>query len=385
MANCVIIALPMPKTLLATFFYPPEKGGLQNHLENLFKRLPSKQVVVLTKKQPGDFDFDRKQAYKIYRTSFDSPLKYLKLSTLSFSREIKKIVQKENIKKLVIGHSLPLGLSAMRLKNSLGLHYDVFVHGKEVFEITTKNRALQTYALESTLKNADHIICTTDIIKQKIAGIFDLDKDKIEIIPPGVDLDKFSPTTKPSKDNLSLLTVARLVRRKGHHLVIEALGPLIRKYPDLSYNIVGDGEEKNNLKNQVKDLKLEKNVIFHGQLSDKEVIKQFATADIFVMPSLDLSGDLEGFGLVFLEAAAAALPVVSTKTGGIPEAVVDSKTGILIDINKNNKTVQELEKALFSLLDNPQKRQQMGQNGLLRAKQSFTWAEQVAKLKSLLS
>ncbi len=181
-------------------------------------------------------------------------------------------------------------------------------------------------------------------------------------------------------DGLLLLTVARLVERKGVGDVLEALVPLVREWPGLRYVVVGDGPERAGLEALARVLGVSANVHFTGRQSDAALAAWYGAADIFVMTPRTLSIDVEGFGLVYLEAGAAGLPVVGSRSGGIPDAIVDGETGLLVP--ESNPVV--LAESLRTLLMRPDLRARFGQAGRERAA-SFTWDATADRLLSIFS
>lgn len=377
----------MKKTLFTSFFFPPEIGGIQTYLSGLIEHLPPEKVVVLAKNHPDAHAFDPLQKYTVYRTAFDSPLKYIKLSNITFYQELKQIVKKEEIEQLVLAHPLPLGISALYLKNRHGTPYSTFTHGSEITEAL--KTGVQKKLLQAVLQGADTVFCTTNFMKNILAEKLSIEPKKIAIVPPGITPPKkISKKATLKKYNLEnkkiILTVSRLVKRKGHDIILEALPQLLKKIPNAHYLIVGDGPEKKNLLKTIQDTKLSKNVTLLSNIHDDELQSIYAVSDVFVMPSREISGDIEGFGIVYLEAAAHGLPALATKTGGIPEAVLQNKTGILLPAppkestkDYTKKTTEALEKLLKS-------KGTFGEKAQKNALEKYRWSIQTKKLKKYL-
>jgi phosphatidyl-myo-inositol dimannoside synthase len=143
----------------------------------------------------------------------------------------------------------------------------------------------------------------------------------------------------------------------------------LQRMPEASLMLCGEGPEKASLMSQARALGLGRHVLFPGRVADAEMTAHYGLADVFALPALQPKGDVEGFGIVYLEAAACGVAVVGARTGGIPDAVAEGETGLLVD----PQNLRELEGALLELLQNPQRAQAMGRAGRLRAAQSFTW------------
>ena len=228
----------------------------------------------------------------------------------------------------------------------------------------------------SELKKADRVIgvsrCTCDrILALGVAP------DKVALIYNGVEHERFLPG--PADEALQarhdlqgkrvILTVARLDARKGHDTVLRALPGVLRVIPNAVYLVVGDGAERRSLEDLVDSLGLRASVIFVGQVSDTELGDYYRLCDVFVQPNCRMpDGDDEGFGLVFLEAGACCVPVIGGRSGGVPEAVIDGQTGLLVDGNSS----QETGDAIIRLLMDRQLAREMARKGFLRAQQ-FDW------------
>lgn len=378
----------MKKTLFASFFYPPEHGGIQTYTSKLIEHLPPEKVAVLAKNHINETLYDTQQHYTIYRTAFDSVLKYVKLSNISFYGEIKSIIKKEKIEHIILAHPLPLALSCIYIKKRFKIPYSTFTHGSEVTQALLSTTAKSL--LKKSLSEAENVFCTTDFMKKTLISELKILPEKIQIIPPGIEPLKNEPVQgvfrkKHSLENKKIIiTVARLVERKGHSIVLDALPSVIKENKNCIYVIVGKGPEKENLKKQVEKNNLSKHVLFLEGISDTKLQELYTDADLFIMPSREIKGDIEGFGIVYLEAALHKLPVIATKTGGVSEAVIHNETGILLDPPPKEITdsyIQTVSKAILQTLKNPKN---LGNAGQKRTLQEFRWSIQAKKLMYFL-
>jgi len=216
--------------------------------------------------------------------------------------------------------------------------------------------------------------------------------EKVIVLTPGVDADKIAASAGDSSElscsrgasqAVRLLTVGTLVRRKGHDMVLRALAHLAPRYERLGYVVVGDGPNRCALEALASELRVSDRVRFLGRLADGETYREMAKCDVFVMPCRLLKERFgeEGFGIVFLEAAALGKPVVAGRSGGAPEAVVDGDTGILVD----PESVVSLAQALERLILDGDLRGRLGAAGLLRVRKSFQWTNRVDDFLSRLS
>ncbi len=203
-----------------------------------------------------------------------------------------------------------------------------------------------------------------------------IQEEKINVVPEGVDLEKFNPNIDSSDiiekygdGNKIVLTVSRLVKRKGHDMVIKALPDVLKKVPDVRYLIVGTGAEESNLKRMTEDLGLREHVVFTGFVPESDLPKYYNACDVFIMANREINGDIEGFGIVFLEANACCKPVIGGKSGGTMDAIENGKTGFLV----NPLNVEEISNALITLLTDSDLSERLGKTGRIRVKERFSY------------
>jgi phosphatidylinositol alpha-1,6-mannosyltransferase len=200
---------------------------------------------------------------------------------------------------------------------------------------------------------------------------------KIAVVHPGVDPSRFRPGLHglavrrrfAADDEILLLSVGRLQRRKGYDMAIAALHSLQPVLPRLRYVIVGDGEHRVQLEASVAERGLGDRVFFAGAVPESELPSYYAACDMFLMPNRVDDGDVEGFGMVFLEAAASGKPVIGGRSGGVPEALEDGATGFLVE----GTEIAAVAAAIRRLASSARLRRQMGDAGRARVLQSFTW------------
>lgn len=402
----------MKKSLLVTNFYPPEIGGIQNYLHNLVSRLPEDKIAVLTDKQVNARYFDERYNYPTYRRSFTSPLRHLKLTSLDLYFKTLRCARQEKAEVLLAGNFYLPALTCYWLKKINKLPYYIFTYGTETTELwparpdrigTMSGRqtppAKQKLA-RKILAEAEGIITISDFLKEKIEAK-GVSRRKITKIYPGVDLGFYKPKDQEkarrqieplvsgrlsedqdlSSSNL-LLSVGRLVPRKGHDKVIESLPAILQRFPKTLYLIIGGGPHQKNLQILAKNVGVEKYIVFLDNVEHQDLPNFYNACDIFVMPSRTIKSkqDVEGFGIVYLEAAACAKPVVAGHGGGVAEAVADGQTGLLI----NPEKPAEISQAITKLLLDNDLALKLGQNGRTRVEKEFNWDKLVKKLKVLL-
>jgi phosphatidylinositol alpha-1,6-mannosyltransferase len=241
----------------------------------------------------------------------------------------------------------------------------------------------------SMLNQAAALIVNSEFTKAEYIGLGVKNENFVKI-HPGVDVGMFNqPMRIPSivtEHNLQgkkiLLTVGRLVGRKGHDTVIKALPRILKQVPDVVYVIVGQGPMEAKLRELVRENNLTDRAIFTGFVPDGELPDYYRACDLFVMPSreIDSRERVEGFGIVFLEANASGKPVIGGRSGGVNEAIVDGVSGLLVD----PLDVKALADAVVGLLLDPDRTRRLGIQGRKRVEQEFDWRIQAEKLRDLL-
>lgn len=217
------------------------------------------------------------------------------------------------------------------------------------------------------LKRAKKIICISRFTEKELRKKINL--SNTVVINPGIDFKKFAEfIPSPKKQGKIILGAGGLGDRKGYHISIPAVGQVKKKYSNIKYYIVGDQSNKryfNKLKDLVERYHLEKNVVFLEKISDKELIKLYYSANLFLLTPINIKGNFEGFGLVYLEAGTCRKPVIGTYGSGVEDAVKDGVTGLLVP----QKDIKKTAKAILKLLDNSDLAKKLGKNGRKRAQQ----------------
>ena len=365
------------KHLLVTNDFPPKIGGIQSLLWEWWRRLPPDSFAVLTSPHDGAAEFDAAQPFEIRRTREPVLLPHPWMV-----RQINAFARECGADFVVLDPALPLGL----IGPALELPYWLILHGAEV---TVPGRLpVSKQVLGRVLRGATHIIAAGGYPAaegEHAAG----KKLPMTIIAPGVDVDRFVPlaaqecTTARAHfgldDNAEIvLGVSRLVPRKGFDVVIRAVAMLARDRPNLVAVIGSTGRDLKRLKNLAHELQAP--VEFLGRVSDTDLPRLFGCADVFTMMCRNRWAGLEqeGFGIVFLEAAACGVAQIAGNSGGAAEAVQHGVTGHVIDDPQN---VDALVSSLVSLLSNDSLRAQMAVASRQRAVEMFSYdvlSEQLA-------
>jgi len=325
------------KTLLYTQEFPPFKGGVARYYGELAAHWPRPaELFVLSRQYRGHF-------WQYFCQFFD----------LFYH------LKKYKIEYILVGQILPLGPVTRVLSLCLSLKYAVFLHGMDfTFALKQPRKAWLTKLI---LSDAHKIICantyTAGLVQEKFPDL----AAKIVVVNPGVSEYEARvelPLLAELKDRPLLLSIGRLVERKGFASIIKVLPP------DFNYVIIGTGPDEAKLKALAKD-----NVFFVGAVSEASKWSWLEKCDIFIMPAQDLNGDFEGFGIVYLEANLVGKPVIAGNSGGVKDAVVDGLNGLLVDPNN----LEELRAAILKLGQDRELREKLGAEGQRRARQYFSW------------
>ena len=372
----------MRPVLLVTNDYPPKLGGIQSYLYELWRRLPGELVAgVLTIDHPEAAAFDRRQPYWIERRN--APML---LPTPRLRRQIADAVARTNAALVVLDPALPLGA----LGPHLGLPYAVILHGAEV---TVPARLPGTAPLlRRVLANAQLLIAAGGYPAAEARRLLRRAAPPVVVVPPGVDLGRFAPLTAeqrvaarrrfglPETGRL-VLGVSRLVPRKGFDVLIEAAAELAHERPDLCVALGGTGRDARRLASLAERSGAPVRLL--GRIPEADLAALVGAADICALPCRDrwLGLEQEGFGIVFLEAAAAGVPALAGRSGGTEEAVLDGVTGLVADRPADAAVVTA---ALARLLDDVALRERLGAAARRRALEEFGHDRLAATLAAAL-
>ncbi len=357
------------KHLLVTNDFPPKIGGIQSLLWEWWRRLPPDSFAVLTSPYAGTEEFDAAQPFLVRRTREPVLLPHPWMVS-----RINAMAREVGAELVVLDPALPLGL----VGPSLDLPYDVVLHGAEV---TVPGRLPGSkQALAHVLRRARHIVAAGGYPAaegERAAGR----SLPITIVPPGVDTERFHPLTAAERsaarghfgiaDEAELVVgISRLVPRKGFDTAVRAAALLHKSRPDLVLAIAGGGRDAERLQGLAESLKAP--VRFLGRVPNDDLPRLYGCADVYTMLCRNRWGGLEqeGFGIVFLEAAACAVPQVAGHSGGAAEAVADGETGFVI---RQPDDPREVATAIERLLDDPELRARMGAAGRERAVREFSY------------
>lgn len=243
---------------------------------------------------------------------------------------------------IIHSHSLFCSYNYLFLKEYFSIPITTTFHG-----LVPKNvKMLETDKIETVLDISDIFFVNTKFAQQQLLG-FGCPQEKIHIVPQGTNLCDFpfKPRSLTNQATINILSVGRLSIEKGFHVAIEALASLIADHPKLKYHIIGGGPEEEHLTTQIQQLGLQQHVEIHGSVSTDELLSHYNMAHIFILPSIDFcdGSHTETQGVVLQEAQSSGIPIIASKTGGIPEIIKDGKTGLLFDEENYTQLSQQIK------------------------------------------
>jgi len=361
--------------LLVTNDFPPKVGGIQAYLWELWSRMdPSGFAVLTASSHPGAAAFDAEQRALGFR--IERVAGRVLLPTPATARRIRALAHDVGASLVVLDPALPLGL----LGSALGdLPYAVVLHGAEV---TVPGRLPGSrQALAGVLARSRLAVCAGGYPAAEARHVAGGHMPPVVEVPPGVDTTRLRPLPAAARrkaraalglapDTPVVVSVSRLVPRKGMDVLIDAAAALVPSFPELTVVIAGSGRDRARLDARVASRRAPVRML--GAVADEELPRLYGVADVFVMACRDrwLGLEQEGFGIVFLEAAACGVPQVAGRSGGADEAVVHGKTGLVVDDPRDPGRVAG---ALRRLLADDALRRRMGRASRRRVEKGFAW------------
>jgi phosphatidylinositol alpha-1,6-mannosyltransferase len=370
--------MDVPMTLLVTNDFPPRVGGIQRTLEALWQVLPPDRVAVFCPAWEGSDTYDESAPFPIDR----QPERFL-WPTPAIADRIEAAARRVGAEVLLFGATYPLALLGPRLAGR-GLPYLSAAHGFEYWlSLAPGTHSLMRHATSRADRVA--VMCSAFIartVRTAVPGSV-----PVSVLYPGADVERFRPDlpTQDIRAGLGIedrplaVCVSRLVARKGQDVLIRAMPSIRSRVPDAALLIVGGGPDEDRLRRMAATTD---GVFFSGQVPEADLPRYYAVGDVFAMPCRTrLAGlEVEGWGNVFIEAAACGKPVVVGDSGGAREALVDGETGILVDGTR----VEMVAEAVGSLLADPPRAAAMGAAGRARVLRSHRWPDIAAQLAEWL-
>ena len=354
------------KILLVTNDFGPRTGGIETFVIGLLERISDHEVTVFTSQQGDTSEYDQQWFEKFGVRVIRDRSKIL-LPSWRVSRAVKEVVASHNIEIVVFGAAAPLALMSSALRKSGVKKVIALTHGHEVWwaKIFPFN-----FAIKRIGKSVDHLTYLGEFTRQAISkALTDKSAKEMVKIAPGIDTAHFIPQPDAMQkrkdlglqDKKIIISVGRLVHRKGQDKLIEAMPDVLRKIPNAHLLIVGEGPYKNHLEKLVNKLSIKENVSFAGRIMYDRLPSYLSAADLFAMPSRSrfFGLEVEGLGIVYLEASACGIPVLAGNSGGAPDAVLEGVTGLCVD----GTNVAEIASAVIEICSDAERASHMGAAG----------------------
>jgi phosphatidylinositol alpha-1,6-mannosyltransferase len=385
-------------TLFISELFPPRVGGTCRWYWELFRRLPRDKYLLAIGEHPDQAIFDRGHDLRIQRLPLDlagrglirpSDLRQYGRALLA----LRRLAHQANVSRVIAARPHPEGWLALGLKLSLGLPYRTFALGEEVKLLPRGSAGTMAsgqlrWMTGLALRSAERVIAASSSTAAILRDEWQLGADRIRVLLPGVDTCRFVPA-KPDpdvraglgwQDRRVVLTVARLESPKGHDQLLRALPRIRAAIPDILYAVVGDGSQRSALEQLANDLGVAHQVRFYGELADERLLRCYQQCDLFVLPSRQIGLEVEGFGLVLLEAQACARAVLAGASGGTTEALQHGSTGLIVPCD----TPDALAVLLPELLLDEARRSTMGRAGRRWVLDQFDFASRASATQELL-
>jgi phosphatidylinositol alpha-1,6-mannosyltransferase len=354
------------KILLVTNDFGPRAGGIETFVIGLLERIKGHEVTVFTSQQGDTSVYDQQWIEKFGVRVIRDQSKIL-LPSWRVTRAAKKIVAAKNINVVVFGAAAPLALMSPSLRKSGVKKIIALTHGHEVWWAKIFPFRL---AIKRIGKNVDHLTYLGEFTRQAISKPLTR-KSTTEMvkIAPGIDTAHFIPQPDAMQkrkelglqDKKIIISVGRLVHRKGQDNLVQAMPAVLKKIPNAHLLLVGEGPYRKHLEKLVMKSSLEQNVTFAGRIMYDRLPSYLSAADLFAMPSRSrfFGLEVEGLGIVYLEASACGIPVVAGNSGGAPDAVLEGVTGLCVD----GTNIEQITAAIVEICSDAERASHMGAAG----------------------
>ena len=375
------------KILFITNDFGPRTGGIETFVIGLIERIKEKEVIVFTSAQGDTAQYDQQWLNK-YGVQVIRDRSKILLPSRRVTKKAKEIVELHGIDVLVFGAAAPLALMAPALRKSGIKKIIALTHGHEVWwaKIFPFNLSMRRIG-----KAVDHLTYLGEFTRNAIArSLTQRSADAMVKIAPGIDTSHFIPQpdamqkriTLGLEDKKIIISVGRLVHRKGQDKLIEAMPAILQKVPNAYLLLVGEGPYRSHLEKLAKKLSLNENITFAGRILYDKLPSYLSAADLFAMPSRSrfFGLEVEGLGIVYLEASACGIPVVAGNSGGAPDAVLDGLTGLCVD----GTDINQIAQAVIDICSEAKRASNMGSAGRNWIVDQWRWEIWSKEFNSLL-
>lgn len=374
--------------LVLTELFLPTKGGTAVWFDEAYRRLGGKQIHVLTAGVPGDVEHDLHNPNSVHRLKLqDHPF----LRPASFPKYLRFFLHglwlglRNDFEAVHAGRVLPEGLCAWAIARMIRRPLVIYAHGEEI--TTWRHLPRRLKAMRFAYRHADRVVANSDFTRDQLVSL-GVRPDRITIINPGVDIERFRPDyeTADLRARIGLaagqkliVSVGRLNRRKGFDTVIAALPRLVEQGIDVHHVIIGIGDDEDYLRQLAEKKGVSERVHLLGHVDSDDLPRWYCAADVFAMPNRKVNDDTEGFGMVYVEAAACGTPSIAGNAGGTGSAVLDGETGLRVD----GDDLEAVTAALQGILADDAYAKELADAAERRARSELSWEQVAVKTAAL--
>jgi phosphatidylinositol alpha-1,6-mannosyltransferase len=365
-------------------------GGVEQKLYQIYARRQDLELIIYAPDHPEAQAFDAAHAWETVRIPRRMFQAYWqgRRKRAALLLELTRTIYARSITAVHAACLLPDGLLAWMLDQAWGIPYLCFFHGLDV--LAPAQNPWGRTQVARVLRGASQLVGPSRYVSDQVVEL-GADPSKTHVVLPGVDTERFSPVTQEARGRVRkrlglpcgrplLLTVSRLITRKGHDKVIEALPLVLARLPGVRYVIVGSGPNEPALRRLAAEKGVADTVQFAGEVRETELPDYYRAADLFVMPNREINGDIEGFGIVFVEAAASGIPVIGGTSGGTADAVAHGTSGILVD----PMDVAGIASQVLRLLADRELAARLGMAGRAMVERHYSWGQSASQVGAIV-
>jgi phosphatidylinositol alpha-1,6-mannosyltransferase len=378
---------PQKKILCITNDFGPRAGGIETFVIGLIERMPKDSIIVFTSSQDGSAPFDAKWMSE-YGVEVIRDRTRILLPTFRIGSRVRALVREREIRTVFFGAAAPLALLSQGLRKAGVTRIVALTHGHEVWWSKVWPFS---WAMRRIGNGVDHLTYLGEFTRRNISqALTQRASDAMVKIAPGIDTEHFAPRSDAAElrrelglaDKKVIVSVGRLVHRKGQDRLIESLPEILTQIPQAHILFIGDGPYKDHLVKRAEQLGVTAHITFIGRIQYAELPRYICAGDIFAMPSRSrLAGlEVEGLGIVYLEASACGLAVIGGKSGGAPDAVLEAETGLAVD----GTSPAAIAQAAIALLSQPELSARMGARGREWILSQWQWSAWSSRFNELL-
>jgi len=384
----------MPHHLLLAYDFPPIGGGIARWMAELAKRYPAGSLVVSTGQCGDSSDVDAGFPNRVDRLSIPSRRLRTIQGILLWSRRVAVLARSTDAEFIWCGNIKPAAYPAKWTMERTGVPFGILLHGGDllILQHQIHQSAVKRTTAAALLSSAAVLVANSEWTRDRCLTVLselalDVPSDRVRVVPLGADPAFFGPGLDTREvrerygldDGRWLLSVARLTRHKGIDTALQALARLSPRHPDLRYAVVGDGEERQALEDEARGLGVASRVRFLTDVPDRDLPALYNCAEIYLGVSRLMEQRVEGFGISLAEASACGIPVIAGRSGGIPAAVRDGETGLLVDA----EGVDAVAEAIGRLLDDAGLRARLGAAGRRSVESHYNWDRVTTDLRRI--